>query len=76
MTEDVDAHGNVNYMRAIPLDEPGAAIKWRLGVADMLAMLMNLPGTFSHLCSNTAFNVLSSGTNVCTSGLSRRIPSL
>jgi hypothetical protein len=45
-TREVDAQGHVNYMRPVPLDEPGLSVKWRIEVAVALAVLLNLPGTF------------------------------
>ncbi|EIN05974.1 hypothetical protein PUNSTDRAFT_145371 [Punctularia strigosozonata HHB-11173 SS5] len=41
-TKTVDAEGNVNYMRPIPLDE-SACIGWRCGIGAGVALLMKLP---------------------------------
>ncbi|KAJ7066548.1 hypothetical protein C8F01DRAFT_1019945 [Mycena amicta] len=46
-TEVVDDEGNVNFMRAVPLDEP-LAVKWRTGVGDAIAMHFNYPERESH----------------------------
>ncbi|KAF7308486.1 Actin-related protein 8 [Mycena chlorophos] len=39
-TEVVDADGEVNFMRPVPLDE-SLAVKWRMGVADAMALQFN-----------------------------------
>jgi hypothetical protein len=45
----IDQAGNVDYLRIVPLDEPGRSIKWRRGIATALAELMKLPGTLVKL---------------------------
>ena len=45
-TRVVDAEGQINYMRAVPLDE-SLSIKWRCEVGASLALQLNKPGVFS-----------------------------
>lgn len=42
----IDAHGNVDYIRIVGLDEPGISIKWRCGIVSKMALSMKMRGTF------------------------------
>ena len=44
-TREVDSDGQVNYMRPVPLDEPGPSHKWRVEIASALAKALSWPGT-------------------------------
>jgi hypothetical protein len=43
-TRVVDSDGQVNFMRRVPLDEPGPSVKWRTDIAIALARALNWPG--------------------------------
>jgi hypothetical protein len=41
----IDAHGNVDYIRMVGLDEPGISIKWCCGIVSRMALSMEICGT-------------------------------
>ena len=43
ITQIIDSEGQVNFMKPIGIDE-SHAVKWRLGVAQGLAIALKLPG--------------------------------
>jgi hypothetical protein len=50
-TPEVDSEGHVNFMRLVPLNEPGVSAKWRTEVGAALATLLNWPSTLFHCVS-------------------------
>ena len=73
-TQIIDGEGQVNFMKPIGLDET-SAVKWRLGVAQGLAIALKLPGIALITVSTkvSSRRDATSGTGLYTQKLARRI---
>ena len=74
ITQIIDGEGQVNFMKPVGLDET-PAVKWRLGVAQGLAIALKLPGIalISVPTKVSSRRGAARGTDLCTQKLARRI---